>query len=97
MDEGHDLGRKDRRPPSQRGSTPGGLDRDILPRRILGFAGVVVVLAAAAAVICWLLFVGFQRALVRRDPPPPALPEARARVLAPEPRLQVDPVVDMDT
>ncbi len=97
MDEEHDLGRKDRRPSSQRGSAPEGLDRDILPRRIVGFAGGVVVLAAAAAVTCWLLFGGFQGALVRRDPPPPALPEARARVLPPEPRLQINPTVDMDT
>lgn len=96
MAEEHHLGRKDRRPPSQRGSAPEGLDRDILPGRILGFAGFVVVLAAAAAVACWLLFGGFQGALVRRDPPPPALPEARARVLPPEPRLQIDPTVDMD-
>lgn len=95
MDERDDLGRKDERPPEQRGSGPEGLDRDILVNRIIGFAGGVSVLVVVCAAVTWLLFAMFRDAMRRGDPPPPLLPEARERVLPPEPRLQRSPALDM--
>lgn len=98
MAEKDDMGRvgsEDERPPDERGTSPEGLDQDILVYPIIGFVGGIAGLILTAAVVCLLLFYWFRGALARRDPPPPALPEARARVLPPEPRLQVSPLVDM--
>jgi hypothetical protein len=96
MDEREDIGTRDERSSEQRGSSQEGLDRDILPGWILGFAGGIAVLLAVSAVASWLLFRGGEAALVREDPPPPALLEARAPVVLPEPRLQINPRLDMD-
>jgi hypothetical protein len=96
MADPHDIGEKDARPEGQRGAAPEGLDKDIHVGRIAVFIAGIAVLLGVAALAAALLFGGFKRALVRQDPPPPALPEARARVLPPEPRLQLNPILDMD-
>ena len=89
-DEERALGGDPRTPAHPRG------DRDIRLDRIFIFIGGLVLLLAGCALVCWLLYATFRRELVRKDPPPSPLPEANAPVIPPEPRLQENPVKDME-
>jgi hypothetical protein len=92
--EKHEKAERDAR---TKGSDPGtGVDRDLPITGILGFAGGVVGLCAAAALVCWLMFLAVRARLRGEDPPPSPLPAARVQPPPPGPRLQEDPVRDMD-
>ncbi len=72
-----------------------GDDRELGVGRLFGLIVALALVLGASAVVCLLLYRAFQRGLEREDPPPPPVPEARERVLPPEPRLQESPPRDM--
>lgn len=79
---------------SSRSGAP--MDGDLsLKGIVITTIGLAALLVVSAAVV-WPLVRGFKEMVVSADPPPPALPEARIQQLPPEPRLQADPVADMD-
>ena len=72
------------------------MDRDLNLRGIVVTVIALAVVLVASAAVVWPLLRGFYDMVAAADPPPPALPEARIQQPPPEPRLQADPVADMD-
>lgn len=72
-----------------------GDDRELGVGRLFGLLVALALVLGTAGVVCLLLYRAFQGGLEREDPPPSPVPEARERVLPPEPRLQESPPRDM--
>ena len=70
-------------------------DRDIHLRPIVWTAVGLVIVGIVVSLAMWGLFLGVRKIEQREDRPLSPLPEARQRLLPPEPRLQPDPGLDM--
>ena len=76
---------------------PERFDREIDLRALGTFAAALVVTVAFVLVLIQGVLSGFRARATRHDPPPSPLAEANVRHLPPEPRLQPDPLRDMET
>ena len=73
----------------------GGVDRELNYRAIFGFVIVLAAVTAAAFALMWGLALWQKARLVKQDPPPPVLAEARAKTLPAGPLLQPDPTKEL--
>ena len=83
----HDLA-DDALPPAER--------EDVSFKGIVIFTVALTVLVAVTGLAMYGMTVMLRDAEVAQDPPPPALPEARRPHEPPTPRLQADPILDME-
>ena len=74
-----------------------GVDRELNFRAIFGFVIGLSVVCLVVFALMWGIAVWQKSRLLRKDPPPPVLAEARARELPPGPLLQRDPERDLRT
>lgn len=72
-----------------------GNDQELHVGRLFGFLVGLALLLGSAAVVCLVLYRALADRLQTEDPAPSPVPEARERVLPPEPRLQENPPEDM--
>ena len=68
---------------------------DIDPKSVTRIASVLAIATVVAAGIAFGLFQTLVKRTERNDPPPPPLSRPAGTALAPEPRLQTAPVVDL--
>ncbi|MGZ5428756.1 MAG: hypothetical protein ACXWFS_07090 [Thermoanaerobaculia bacterium] len=73
----------------------GPVDRELEFRGILGFVGGLVAVTLVVMGLMWGVAVLFKGSLARKDPPPPALAEAREARVPPGPNLQPNPSADL--
>ena len=74
----------------------GGFDRDLDVKSVVSFGiGLGLTMIVVLALV-WLLLAHWKTRQNARDPRPPPMAEANVKRLPPEPRLQSDPVRDME-
>ncbi len=82
------------RPESGHPSPP--LDSELSIKAIAGFAVGLVVVTVVSSAALWFGSKLLRDLEVRKDPPPPVLPAASEPYLPPAPRLQTDPIGELE-
>lgn len=75
--------------------TGGPVDHEIHFRGILVFVGGLTAVTLVVFALMWGVAIFFKGSLVKKDPPPPKLEEARETRVPPGPNLQPNPSADL--
>lgn len=72
------------------------LDSELNLRGIVGLGLILIIITAAVTALMWWMSLGLRARMAADDPAPPALREARTQEAPSGPRLQSDPLGDLE-